>query len=58
MNLNSNHPIKRKIGFYAGLFMLAFAGNNMPAEAKDQIRPVKKLMERVLNTSGKNCRFR
>lgn len=41
MNLNSNHPIKRKIGCYAGLFMLAFTCNNMPAEAKDQIRPVK-----------------
>lgn len=53
MNPNSNHPIKRQIGFYAGLFMLAFAGNNMTAEARDQIRPVKKLMERVLNTSGK-----
>ena len=37
MNPNSNHPIKRQIGFYAGLFMLAFAGNNMTAEARDQI---------------------
>lgn len=58
MNLNINHPIKRQIGCYAGLFMLTFACNNMTAEARDQIRPVKKLMERVLNTSGKNCRFR
>lgn len=52
MNKTINQPVKKRIGCYAGIFALTLAAA-MPAQARNQIRPVKELIERVLHTSEK-----
>ncbi len=47
-----NKTVKRRISYYAGIFVLFFS-TSLTVQARDKIRPVKKLIERVLHTSEK-----